>query len=130
MITVGLTSELSPAEVAEKLTKEDLTLVSLKVQNCIVDEGLDLPEAQLAFRLFEIFGNIFGWRSVQECEGGSHFGSCANDHHRCGNSFGYRCDPKGGLRPREIFFSKSARRLEPLEAIRAAMTKLLEMIRL
>ena len=30
------------------LCREDLTIMSLKVQNCIVDEGLDLPEPQLA----------------------------------------------------------------------------------
>lgn len=42
VITIPLTSKISGEDVVQKLEKEDLTLTSLKVQNCIVDEGLDL----------------------------------------------------------------------------------------
>lgn len=42
VITIPLTSTTTGDDVVEKLEKEDLTIMSLKVQNCIVDEGLDL----------------------------------------------------------------------------------------
>lgn len=42
VISVPLKSTVSAEEVADKLEKQDLTMASLKVQNCIVDEGLDL----------------------------------------------------------------------------------------
>mmetsp|Transcript_30475 Transcript_30475/g.70268 ORF Transcript_30475/g.70268 Transcript_30475/m.70268 type:complete len:1086 (-) Transcript_30475:66-3323(-) len=42
VITLSTESEMSPDDLAEKLRNQDLTLASLKIQNCLIDEGLDL----------------------------------------------------------------------------------------
>lgn len=42
VITVPTKDERTPDEIAEKLRDQDLTIAGLKIQNCIMDEGLDL----------------------------------------------------------------------------------------
>jgi len=42
VITVPPNDEKTPDEIAEKLRDQDLTIAGLKIQNCIMDEGLDL----------------------------------------------------------------------------------------
>ncbi|CAE7722063.1 HMCN1 [Symbiodinium sp. CCMP2456] len=42
VITVPPKDERTPDEIAEKLRDQDLTIAGLKIQNCIMDEGLDL----------------------------------------------------------------------------------------
>ncbi|CAE7323413.1 Hmcn1 [Symbiodinium natans] len=42
VITVSSQGPKTPDEVAEKLQDQDLTLAGLKIQNCLMDEGMDL----------------------------------------------------------------------------------------
>ncbi|CAE7238969.1 HMCN1, partial [Symbiodinium pilosum] len=42
VITMSSQEDKSPEDIAEKLRSQDLTLAGLKIQNCIMDEGLDL----------------------------------------------------------------------------------------